>query len=228
MKTKKITNLSEEMQHDTIAMYHDNIRKLQEMKDAIMPKYEEKLAFLKQVREDFIEIDEEMKILDSKIEKLYKWIDAFKGFKGSEFEVDYEVRGVVQKRTAVVRVKWLTEISAIIKKQNKFLTWDEIWKLMGEDKRIVDLADQTKMGFKYSKVTILRGLDIHANNLSNTKGRVVSVYQDKYGLAEWVNHNGKLISPEHAKEFMGIETSPDVIVLPIHNKRKYQRRNAHN
>jgi len=227
MKTKKITNLSEEMQHDTIAMYHDNIRKLQEMKDAVMPKYEEKLAFLKQVREDFIEIDEEVKILDSKIEKLYKWIDAFKGFKGSEFETEYEVRGVVKEKTFVVRVKWLTEINAIIKKQNRFLTWGEIWKLMSEDTRIVDLANQTKMGFKFSKVTILRGLDTHANNLSNAKGRMVSIYQDKYGLPEWVNHNGKLISPEHAKEFMGIETSPDVIVLPI--KRKYERRNhAHN
>jgi len=227
MKTKKISNVSEEMQHDTIAMYHDNIRKLQEMKDAVMPKYEEKLAFLKQVREDFIEIDEEVKILDSKIEKLYKWIDAWKGFVGSNPEIEYEVRGIVEKKITPVKVRWLTEINAIIKKQNKFLTWAEIWKLMGEDKRIVDLADQTKMGFKFSKVTVLRGLDTHANNLSNAKGRLVSIYQDKYGLPEWVNHLGKLISPEHAKEFMGIETSPDVIVLPIHNKRKYQRRHAH-
>lgn len=201
---KKIP-LTEEMQLEAIQLYEEKIRRIELQQEKIQPEFDEKLKLLKDVQADFAEVEARMKGYEDEIAMARRRIAHYEGKDGSK------IIGFQGEKTK--QISWMPYINEAIKKENRFMIFDEIWAALGKNEELVAVANKTVSGFQAMMAPVRNSLETHATNYTSTRKRYVSKFQDKFGLPEWVTLKGKLADPARAKEFITIEQPANVIKI---------------
>jgi hypothetical protein len=199
-----IMNCSEGVTETVLKSAYKNIAEINVLIEKFLPGYLEKKKFFEEVQAEFIEQDKQLKSLQHDLDKEKLVVTTFKHFKG--LPADNRVMlGVSAPATegfrSAKKVQWLPYIREVIEKEGKFLSGAEIWEQLSKNEKLKADADQTQTKFKNFKSAVLVNLKIHALN-PKVKNKFVGMYQDKFGLPEWLDNKGSLINPKFLKEFM--------------------------
>lgn len=195
------------------------IAELNSLQEKLMPEFKEKEIFYLDSLKQFTDVKKQMDSLSEQIVNENNIIEAFakykdvssgeKLFKKVNTEPEEGKILGMSKSGRVVRepkysgLKWLDEAVLILKKENKFMSTDEIWMEFSKNKRIVEAANETKTGFNNMKYAVRDSIVNHIIKPDKSgKGKTLSMYQEKIGLPDWIKNNS-LINPEHVKAFMG-------------------------
>lgn len=201
-----VVNINDKMQNRIIQMANEKISETKVLIEKLMPQFEEKKLQLKMAQDEFDNVSKQIESMRADIERDATIIRTMRHFTDIQSDkelrvVGYETKPTTEGFKSPKKVNWLQAISDILNKENRFMTFPEIWYLLGEDSDLVAAANKTGVGFKKSRGSVSGNLQRHAELKGSTRGQYVIMYKDKFGLPEWLDKSGTIL-PKFLKEFM--------------------------
>ncbi len=202
-----VVNINDKMQDRIISMANQEIAATKVLIEKLMPEFEAKELQLHMAQEEFDKVNKQISILKGDIERDANIIRTMRHFE--DIKADKQLRVVgVEKPTGTTgykspkKMSWLQAASDILNKENRFLTFPELWQIMGNNAELVAIADSTATGFKNMRNAVSNNLTIHATtDKKHGKSKSVILYKEKFGLPEWLDNKGVVV-PKYLKEFM--------------------------
>jgi hypothetical protein len=203
-----VMNLNESMQQRIIKVLKGEGRSIAELAvqvEKLMPEYNEKRNFYESVKRDFDSVQAQMDALKDEIKEAEQIVNVIAHFKEKD-SVTKILKGVKlgtkkEGKQSPKKIGWLDGQRRILEKENRFLSWDELWAGMAKDETIQEAATKTKTGFHNAKAAAFNNLNNHCQAANNPRGRFIIMYKEKYGLTEWLDESG-VVRVDHLKEFM--------------------------
>jgi hypothetical protein len=198
-KADHVVSITDKEQLRVISVLNKEIAERKVLIEKLMPKFEDKELQLHLAQKEFDDVNKEIQSIKDDIESDIRIIRAIRHFKDSDADKQLRVVGVEKKPSvsgfkSPKQVNWLIEASNVLLKVNRFITFEELWYLMGENPELVEAVNKTNRGWKGSKRLIENNLTIHATRTftTNRKQQFI-IYNDKFGLPEWVDAKGVML-----------------------------------
>jgi hypothetical protein len=189
----------------------DKIEELQRKQEEMQDELSEKRNAMKRAQDDFELTNLIWQELEDQVNENITVINAFSKYDAS----NSNVKVVRMQGDAVVRkdgkknIKWLSEAVKLLKEQNRFMDFDEMWNYFVNNDTILKGFAKNKKNenIEWMKTTVVTNFLTHCSYKERKHGtQKLCVYEGKFGLIEWMNTNGS-IKPAYLKEFMYATTN---------------------
>lgn len=204
-------NLSAEFQNLQIENARDKIASLKQNQQSIYDEFCQKKGFYEEAKKEFDAISELYEGYNEQIQKQHQLIEITQNFKNSPAAVKHlrvVGTGTKQNRPADYNLNWLEASRKVLLQHNRFMTLEELFSEFHKDKQMVEAGNKTKSKFKGLVYPAKASVWSAAIRPETPKGKgtgrikILTVYNDKIGLIEWVDDNGIPTDPKHMKDFV--------------------------
>lgn len=185
----------------------EKIAEINVLKEKLSPEYEKTKSFYEEAKELFLAIDKQWNSLQESIDQQNILINGFTTFNKSTaankiLKRSIDVKDVPDGTKKDMNVKWLPAAVNVLNKEDKFMTWEEIWYEFAKDAELVAKCNKNITKFKDMKGVAGNGIMKHILRTNRKHGeKLLCVYHDKIGIADWVDENNVPYNPKHMKEF---------------------------
>lgn len=206
-------NLSDTMTERIVQNAKDQINKLQQSREELLPLFEEKRRAYEQAQREFNETKQQIDIIDEEVRQQSLLVEAMENFKENPTaEKRMRIHGDPQspatqgRAEGGERISWQAEAVNALKELGRFIAADDLMDLLLQKPHIKEQMKNMKSGKFPStlKATTVNNLIGHALKVSRGewKGPAApkfTVYKELLGLLEWVDKDNNPVEPFNAQ-----------------------------